>query len=85
MSKLDEKLSKEKCEDTLYGELLTAKLKKLPYHHWLPAKHDTDTIMFNYMCIDCAPEKKSQSFSLVIYYCTAIAKHTYAIPLQHTH
>ena len=30
MNKLEEKLSKEKSKDTLYGELLTAKLKELP-------------------------------------------------------
>ena len=49
MSKLEENLSKEKREDTLYGEVLTAKLKKLPNHHRLRAKHDIDKTMFKYM------------------------------------
>ena len=66
MNKIEDKLNKEKCEDTLYGELLTAKLKKLPYHHRLRVKHDIDNIMLKYMCIDCVPEKESQSFSPVI-------------------
>lgn len=45
MSKLEEKLKKKKkCEDFLHGELKTTKLKKLPYHHQLLAKHDIDNI-----------------------------------------
>ena len=57
MSLLEEKLSKEKCEETLYGELLTAKLKKFP-HHWLRAKHDISNIKFKCICIDSVPEKR---------------------------
>ena len=66
MSKVEEKLYKQKCEDTQYGELLTEKFKKLPYHYRLQAKHDIDNIMFKYMFIDCVPEKESQSFSPAI-------------------
>ena len=66
MSKFEEILSKERCEDTLYGKLLTTKLKELPYHRRLRAKHDIDNSMLKYMCIDCVPKKESQSFSPVI-------------------
>ena len=76
MSKLKVKLRKEKCAGTLYGKLLAAKLKKLPYHHLLRAKHDIDNIMFKYMYINCVPEKESQSFSPVI--------NTIVQPLQRT-
>ena len=76
MSKLKVKLRKEKWADTLYRKLLTARLKKFPYHHRLRAKHDIDNIMFKYMYINCVPEKEFQSFSPVI--------NTIVQPLQRT-
>ena len=87
MNKLEEKLIKEKCKDTLYGELLTAKLKELPCHHWSWAKHDIDNIMFKYMSIDWVPEKESQGLSSVINTIVQLSPSTLAVShsLQHTH
>ena len=51
MTKTNERFSQPqtKCEDTLYGELLVAKLKKLKYEQRIRAKHDIDNVMFKYM------------------------------------
>lgn len=51
LTKISERFceAKQKCEETLYGELLVEKLKKLPYETRLRAKHDIDNIMFKYL------------------------------------
>ena len=54
MKKLGEKLEhpqepKQKDDDTLYGELLTAKLEKLSGLNKLRAKYEIDNLMFKYM------------------------------------
>ena len=65
IQKLEEKLFAvgDKCEDTLYGELLTKKLKKLTYNAKLRAKHEIDNIMFNYLSVEFTEQHVSSPIS----------------------
>ena len=61
MQKLEEKLFAvgDKCEDTLYGELLTKKFKKLACKAKLRAKHEIDNIMFKYLSVEFTEQHDS--------------------------
>ena len=57
--------TEERCEDTIYGELLASKLKKLPYHSKIRAKHEIDNIMFKYEILECTDGKLQQNLSFM--------------------
>ena len=48
MDVIEKKLSEPKTEDSLYGELLSKKLSKLPIELNMQAKHEIDNVMFKF-------------------------------------
>ena len=61
---IEEKIvnKKEKrCEDTLHGEILASKMKKLPYQTKVRAKHEIDNLMFKYEILEyCSMDSSVQ-------------------------
>ena len=64
MKKLGERLSEksvQKDDDSLYGELLSTKLRKLSAVNKLRVKNEIDNIMFNYLLEEERSVTRSQS------------------------